>query len=220
MPKVSEAHRQRRREQILTAAAACFAREGIHRTSMQDIVREAELSPGAIYTYFAGKDDIVQAIAEQRHPQEAAIITTATAAAKDAGLGPALRTLARGFFGSLTDPQERVRRRVTLQLWAEALRQPGILETVREGVDHPRVQLAELLHALQRRGEVPVDLDPDSTARAMISLFLGLVLQQAWDEQVDVEAYLQDIEHIINMLVAQVSPPTTPEDRSRPRAID
>ena len=46
LPKVTEAHRESRRAQILDAAMACFARQGFHQTTMQDICREAAFSPG------------------------------------------------------------------------------------------------------------------------------------------------------------------------------
>src|SRR5262249_5925610 len=62
MPKVTQEHVDARRRQILSAAVRCFAREGFHRTTMQDIFREAELSPGAVYSYFAGKDELIVAI--------------------------------------------------------------------------------------------------------------------------------------------------------------
>jgi len=58
MPKVSDEHLANRKQQILDAAANCFARNGFHRTSMQDIVRESGLSAGLIYRYFTGKDDL------------------------------------------------------------------------------------------------------------------------------------------------------------------
>ena len=59
MPKVTEEHVEARRRQILSAALRCFAREGFHRTTMQDIFREADLSPGAVYSYFKGKDELI-----------------------------------------------------------------------------------------------------------------------------------------------------------------
>jgi hypothetical protein len=43
----------------------CFAREGFHRTTMQDIVAQTGLSAGAIYRYFPAKEDIVAAIAAE-----------------------------------------------------------------------------------------------------------------------------------------------------------
>ena len=62
MPKVTEEHVEARRRQILAAALRCFAREGFHRATMQDIFRESDLSPGAVYSYFTGKDELMQAI--------------------------------------------------------------------------------------------------------------------------------------------------------------
>ena len=61
MPKVSDAHVEARRRQILDAAKACFSGQGFHQTSIQDICREAELSPGAVYKYFSSKDHIIAA---------------------------------------------------------------------------------------------------------------------------------------------------------------
>ena len=58
MPKISPALGQQRRDQILAAALACFARQGYHATSMDDVVRESGLSVGAIYTYFSSKEDL------------------------------------------------------------------------------------------------------------------------------------------------------------------
>ena len=63
MPKVSEAHLEARRGQILKAACRCFARGGIGETSIQDICHEAKLSVGAIYRYFRSKGQIIEAIA-------------------------------------------------------------------------------------------------------------------------------------------------------------
>ncbi|OLT28976.1 transcriptional regulator [Actinomadura sp. CNU-125] len=62
MPRVSEEHLERRRRQILDAARACFIRQGVHATSMQDIFAEAGLSAGAVYRYFKSKTEIIEAI--------------------------------------------------------------------------------------------------------------------------------------------------------------
>ena len=63
MPRVSQAHLDARRRQILDAARRCFLRNGFHATSMQDVLAEAGLSAGAVYRYFRGKDEIIAAIA-------------------------------------------------------------------------------------------------------------------------------------------------------------
>ena len=61
MPKVAKEHGEARRRQIVDAAYRCFARRGFHQTTMRDIYQEAGLSPGAVYHYFASKDEIIQA---------------------------------------------------------------------------------------------------------------------------------------------------------------
>ena len=55
-----------RRDEILVAAQACFARAGFHQTSMQEICAEAGMSPGNLYRYFRSKEDIIAGIAEAR----------------------------------------------------------------------------------------------------------------------------------------------------------
>ena len=52
-----------RQQQILNAAIACFIAKGFHATSMRDIAREADVSLGNLYTYFAGKQELIAQVA-------------------------------------------------------------------------------------------------------------------------------------------------------------
>jgi AcrR family transcriptional regulator len=203
MPKVSQAHLAARRQQVIDAAVACFAREGFHLTTMQDIVRESGLSPGAIYSYFKSKEEIIEAIADERHARERALIATASA---QPNAGAVLRALAQGFFGTLQDAEGRTQRRINMQIWAEALINPQLHTMVREGIDEPRLKLAGLIAEAQERGELPPHLVPDALARVMIALFQGFVLQQAWDEQADVASYVAVIEAMLDALLKQSTP--------------
>ena len=65
MPKLKPDIQRARREHIVDAAERCFARAGFHRTTMQDICKEAEVSPGALYVYFANKEDLIAGICER-----------------------------------------------------------------------------------------------------------------------------------------------------------
>ena len=58
----TSSHSIKRREQILAAAQAVFARAGIDNTRMDDIVAESGLSKGTLYWYFKSKDAIINAI--------------------------------------------------------------------------------------------------------------------------------------------------------------
>lgn len=203
MPKVTQSYRDARRAQILDAAMICFARSGFYRTTMQDIVQQAELSPGAIYLYFSSKDEIIAALADERHAQEQMLIAQACEGDE---IQATLRLLAQEFLGKLQTPEERVRRRLGIQIWAEALSNDRILALMRRGVDEPRKLLAEMIRSAQRRGDFPANLDPNALARIMIALFHGFILQQAWDEQLSVEPYIATIQVVFQALLQQSSP--------------
>jgi AcrR family transcriptional regulator len=53
-----------RKQQVLEAAARCFARQGFHKTNMPMLAQEAGMSNGNIYGYFPGKDAIIIALVE------------------------------------------------------------------------------------------------------------------------------------------------------------
>jgi AcrR family transcriptional regulator len=53
-----EREKERRRQQIMVAAKRVFSANGFNRSTMEDIAREAELSPGTIYLYFRNKDEL------------------------------------------------------------------------------------------------------------------------------------------------------------------
>jgi TetR/AcrR family transcriptional regulator, transcriptional repressor of aconitase len=190
VPRVGDGYLESRRRQIMDAATACFAREGFHRTTMADIVAETGLSAGAIYRYFPAKEDIVAAIATEHHAREAAVLDGARAAASP---GDVLRDLAHVSLGRLADPAEQRWRRVTIQLWGEALRDERVMRIVRSGLDEPLEIIAGLLRRGQRDGSVPAGIDPDSAARVCAAIFQGLVLQQAWDPGLDIDGYIDAV---------------------------
>ncbi|WP_101947813.1 TetR/AcrR family transcriptional regulator [Mycobacterium sp. 3519A] len=53
-----------RRDQILEAANECFAQLGIHRTSVQDVARMANVSRGTVYRYFEDRNVLIEAAIE------------------------------------------------------------------------------------------------------------------------------------------------------------
>ena len=63
MPKVSEAHRVERREQILAGARRAFSRFGYEGATVTRLEKETGLSRGAIFSYFPSKWDLFYALA-------------------------------------------------------------------------------------------------------------------------------------------------------------
>jgi AcrR family transcriptional regulator len=65
VPKVSEAHRESRRRQILDGARTAFARNGYEGTTVPRLEAEIGLSRGAIFSYFPSKLDLFVALAQE-----------------------------------------------------------------------------------------------------------------------------------------------------------
>jgi AcrR family transcriptional regulator len=188
MPKVTQAHLDARRMQILRAATRCFARQGFHRTTMQDIVRASRLSPGAIYRYFKGKDAIVEAMVACRQEDRAQKLA---GPGNDSPGGSALTYLLQTLFHPLEgDDRERAIRRVIIQVWAETLRNPRIRKAVRENMRALRDPIAARLAEAQRRGELRGDLNANAIALVMMALLQGFILHEALGEEAEPGQYL------------------------------
>lgn len=50
---------ERRRAQLVAAAAQCFGANGYHRTTIKEIAEVAGFSPGLVYTYVKEKEDVL-----------------------------------------------------------------------------------------------------------------------------------------------------------------
>jgi AcrR family transcriptional regulator len=55
----------RARERILDAATRLFREEGIHATSVDRVIAEADVAPMTVYRHFTGKDELVTATLER-----------------------------------------------------------------------------------------------------------------------------------------------------------
>jgi TetR/AcrR family transcriptional regulator, transcriptional repressor of aconitase len=191
MPRITEATRAERRGQIVAAALRCFARNGYSRTSMADIIAESGLSAGAIYGHFAGKAELVLAVAGEvvadRRDELAA-------AASGAPLSPAqiAALIVDGVRRQAPIP-------VLVQVWAEATTDADLRALVRTAILGVREAVAE---SLERWAVAHPDRVPAGEASAwavasaplLMSLVPGFVLQRAILDEFDELAFIRAIE--------------------------
>jgi AcrR family transcriptional regulator len=161
---------------------------------MADIVRRSGMSHGAVYGYFQSKDEIIEALADDRHQREA-ILNSVAQQAGDPIEG--LRALVRAYANALTDPEGAERRRVAVHGWSEALRNPRVHARVVEGIDMPRTLIVGLVEQAQRSGRLSDDLDAEAIARCFVALFQGFVLQVVWGEDIDVESCVAALDRML-----------------------
>lgn len=75
----TEADKDTRRQEILSAAKTVFSKNGFHATTISDVAREAQLSYGSIYWYFDSKDALFHALMESEEDSLKTEIARATA---------------------------------------------------------------------------------------------------------------------------------------------
>jgi AcrR family transcriptional regulator len=203
MPKITQAQRDARRQQILDAAVRCFSRDGFHNTTTADLVRESGVSQGTLYLYFATKDDIIIALADDRHHGQAFLNALAQ---NEPDPVQGLMLLIELYGKGLAETQRADLRRVGIQGWAEALRNPTIHASIIEGFTAVRGAIVDLIQRGQASGKIRPDADAEAISRVMTALFQGLMLQTAWGEAFDLEACGRTVRDMIDG--ALLPPPT------------
>jgi AcrR family transcriptional regulator len=193
MPKVTEAHRTARRDEIIGAALRCFAAKGYQRTSMADVIEESGLSAGAIYGYFAGKQELFAAVAGRVLEARRGELDARRAHGEPLSPGQVMATLIDGMrrepFGH-----------VIVQLWAEAAVDPemrGLVQSVLTRVrDTVRLRLVEWASAEPGR----VEGDPEEWATRVLPVVLGAVpgfmIQREIAADFDEEAFLRALPEV------------------------
>ncbi|MEU9358981.1 TetR/AcrR family transcriptional regulator [Streptomyces sp. NPDC048301] len=180
MARVSQEHLDARRRQILTGAARCFAGNGFHGTSMQDVLKEVGLSAGAVYRYFTGKEELIAAIAAEAFGrisgafEQAADLTPPPA--PDVLLGRVLRgALDGGMYGL----ERRACAMLVVQVWAETMRNEHLATALGEGYAAMRAAWVRLVEAYREAGAMTSDVPADDVARTMIAAAQGFLAQEA-----------------------------------------
>jgi AcrR family transcriptional regulator len=174
MPKVSVSHRTRRRHQILEAAFQCFARSGFHSTSMQDVCREAKLSPGAVYLYFAGKESILEALAEAFRNQTAEWLGQCK--------GKSLAEVIDQVLQQLNRAEDLAGFQLDVRLWGEAIHTPVLAAILRQSQETLFNGLSEIvMNAPQKRTR----RQAQAIARLLVAVISGFELQRATNPEVE-----------------------------------
>ena len=197
MPKISEEKRQARRDQILAASWRCFSRRGIHATSMEDIVREANLSFGAVYLYYKSKDELILAAFSAAFQEMRALLAPILTREEPYPLPVLVRKITRII--TLHAQRDKLNFDVAFLMgWGEAPFNPKVKELIGGGQELYREALTTVVRKWQARGDIPVEAKPGNVAKAMLSFFLGFIVQSAMIGGIDPEIAAKGIEGLIS----------------------
>lgn len=172
-----------RRAQILDAAMACFAEQGYHETSIDDIAARIGLSKGALYYHFAGKRDILIGLFEVWSEQ---LLQRWEIISRESDPLEALSRDAEAAFAFAEDLLPLSRGAV--EMLSHAARDDQMRGRVAALYAASRSRISALLSDARRQGVIG-DVDPDGVATALMAMFEGLFVMKAMDpEGVDLAA--------------------------------
>ena len=197
MPRISDERREARREQVLDAARACLEEHGLEAVSMEMIIDRSGLSTGAVYGYFKGKEQLINAvvtegmaaIAEDLAP----VLTDPEPAALPQFVGEVLQAVEN--FGRGKGEINRLL--VSLHGWSHSQSDPELKKTVGASYTGLRRLFADAVRRGQATGTVRRGADPQAVGELLTSITLGYVAQRALAGSADVAAHVGALESLL-----------------------
>jgi AcrR family transcriptional regulator len=172
MPRVTDEHREARRAQILEAARACLEEHGLESVSMEMIIARSGLSTGAVYGYFKGKDEIINAAVTEGTAELGRylvpLLTMPEPPPLPELLGRVLDVIAD--FGQRKPGVDLLV--VAVHGWSHSQSNPELKSAVRASYG----RLRDLFAQTVRRWQAAGTFDPDADAGAMAELFTSVCL--------------------------------------------
>jgi AcrR family transcriptional regulator len=184
-----------RQQQILNAAATCFARTGFHQTTMQQICAEAGLSPGSVYRYYSSKDELIGALIDEERAEALSLISQVRHQADPVAALSAL------VFTALTAIDLPGAAALDIEVTAEAAHNAAVAARVRESYSSCDEALATVIRDGQQQGLIAPDLDPQTTATLLLALFDGLTVRRALELPFDIEALATTLTALLERLL-------------------
>jgi len=177
-PSLRDEQKALTRRRLLDSAEAIFARSGFHGASVEDIAREAGVTSGALYSNFAGKEDLFLALFEERIATDVGDYSQIVAA------GATLEQQARG---AADHWMEILRERpdyfpLLIEFWAYAIREPQLRARLAGRFAALRSAGARLvLQGAQRQGFPPNAEAGEFVGQLVTALGNGLALEKLAD---------------------------------------
>lgn len=199
MPRLKPDTQRARREHILDAAELCFARSGFHRTTMQDICRAAEVSPGALYVYFASKEALIAGIAERDRNKLAGEL-------KELADAPDLMAALTRLGEHYVTEEPHHKRVLFVEIGAESTRNETVGETFRAVDRFCKDSFARLFERARAEGRIAPALDSATIANVMAVIGDGLCWRRAVDPGFDARAVMPVLTAMLAALINPAEP--------------
>jgi AcrR family transcriptional regulator len=161
------------------AAARVFRRRGYRGASVEEVASEAGYTIGALYSNFAGKDDLLLALLEKEIGTIVERIAAAAGEGKGKGGIAKLRRGALEWFAILDeDPELYV---LLIEFWTLWVRDPKLRSEHAQRFAALRQEVGALIDGEIRRAGASLRIPPEHVGAAAVALADGLALQRLAD---------------------------------------
>jgi AcrR family transcriptional regulator len=174
-PRLSRPERKERtRADLVAAARRVFERRGFHRSSLEQIAEEAGYTKGAVYSNFAGKDELFLAVLDE-HIAERVPVYEQIVLGTDTFEG-ALRAIARHLVRR--GEEDPAWTPLLVEFWTHASHHKPLRRAVAERNDRQMQAIAALLDDLAARHGLAYRLPTSEFVRGSSALARGMGLER------------------------------------------
>jgi AcrR family transcriptional regulator len=185
-----------KREQILEGAWRVFRRKGFDAASMNDITREAGVSKGTIYVYFANKEELYGALIDEHRSRFAESMRNILAGSEEVEVG--LRRYGEAFIHKLTCTDMIPAMRSVLGV---VDRMPTLSRRFFiSAPNNVRSVLEDFIRIHIDKGNLVVD-DIDLAARQYIELSSGTIFKLRLFGEIEGELPAEEVERVISSAI-------------------
>ncbi|PIO96454.1 TetR/AcrR family transcriptional regulator [Pleomorphomonas carboxyditropha] len=195
------AQQDERRARILDAARTCFSRAGFHRTSMQEICAEAKMSPGGLYRYFASKDAIIEAIAQEEQLTGRRILEILLEP------GTLHDRLLRSGLAYIEAMRDRRAVQMMLEVYVESMRNTAVGAFFARCEEENRRLFEDAFSRAKATGEIAADADVDTMMMTLVAFADGIVLRMGLNPDYDVERAEALLSRVVTAVLQNEGPP-------------
>jgi AcrR family transcriptional regulator len=162
-----------------------FLRHGFHAASLEEIAEEAGYTKGAVYSNFAGKDDLFLAVLEDHSQRRARAYSEIIFDHDD--IEDSYRAVAR--FWREANEREPEMARLIAEFLVHASRQEPLRTAAREVRERGTAAIAGLVDELAARHGIEFTLPTHDVVRGSGALNRGLAIEQLIDPALPQEAF-------------------------------
>lgn len=204
-PRTRRLKKEEIQERLLAAAATVFAAKGFEKTTLEEVAETAGFSKGAVYSNFAGKDEIFFALMERLVEEriksvEQAISGCTTLEDSSRIAGNLLSQM------TLQKPEWQV---LFIEYWLRAIRNPELQKRYINRREPLRARIAAVFEGLAQTNGLKFPLAAKSHAVAILALSNGLALEGLIDpEAVPTDLFSQLLNGMFQGTVLDAPPVT------------